>query len=81
MSYKFVSIEYDSTEQALTVAAKLNAVQSGGAVRVLTKGRTLEVVPANVFLADIFTLFSKIRAGIVEFLRYSPGAREETSNV
>ena len=75
MSYKFVSIEYATTEEAAAVAARLNATGRGDSVRVRTEGRIVEVVPANALLGDLFSLFSQVSAGIAGFFRHSPDTR------
>ena len=75
MSYKFVSIEYATTEEAAEVAARLNATGRGDSVRVRTEGRIVEVVPANALLGDLFNLFSHVSAGIAGFFGHSPDTR------
>ncbi len=70
MSYKLVSIEYTTTEEAAAVAAQLNAACRGGSVRVRTEGRTLEVLSANASVADVFGMFVKFGMRIVGFSRH-----------
>lgn len=72
MSYKFVSIEYATKEEAAAVAAQLNATGSGGSVRARTEGRKLEVVSATASVADIYSLLVKVGSKIVEFFKRSP---------
>lgn len=81
MTYdKFVTIEYETPELAATMAARINANDPGGNIRAISKGRTLEVVPANVAVADIFTFFSRIGESVASLFRKSDTAGKATAS-
>jgi hypothetical protein len=80
MSYKFVSIEYATTEEAAAVAAQLNATGRGGSVRVRTEGRILQVLSADASIADVYSILVKVGTRIVDLFRRSPDARQTTAN-
>lgn len=61
---KFISIDYDTPEQAAAMAAQINANDARESVRAYSNGRTLEVAPCNDSVADLINLFSMISKGI-----------------
>lgn len=72
MAYgKIVSINYDTPEQAATVAARINATEQRGTVRAYSNGRTLEITPSNPLLSDLLAVFSRIARKIAELFSRS----------
>ncbi|WP_041635126.1 hypothetical protein [Marinobacter sp. BSs20148] len=74
---KIVTINYETSEQATTMAAKINASEDSGMIRAISNGRSLEIVPSNPVFADLCGLFSKITAGIgFLFNRYEGNSKK-----
>lgn len=78
MSYKFVSIEYATTEEATAVAAQLNATGRGSSVRARTEGQILQVVSADASVAHVYSVLVKVGTKISSFFRRSPDPRQTT---
>jgi hypothetical protein len=81
MPYKsFVRIDYDSPEQAATMAARLNGIEPGNAVRARSNGRTVEIAPCNPSVAAIFSSFSRMAGGISRFFDKTPASGNATAS-
>lgn len=81
MAYdKFVTINYETPEQAAAMAAKLNANDAGESVRAFANGRTLEVVPRNESITDLFMLFSKIGKAVASLFKRTPTVGKATAS-
>jgi len=80
MAYgKIVTINYETSEQAASMAAKINAAEQSGEVRAFSNGQTLEIVPSNPVFADLFTFFSKINAAVSALFKKFEGNSKHTA--
>ncbi|EDM47954.1 hypothetical protein [Marinobacter algicola] len=73
---KIVTISYKSADEAAAMAAKINAADRDGEVRVVSNGNALEVATANPLAADLLALFSWVSRSIAQLFRSS----DDTSN-
>ncbi|MEX0603530.1 MAG: hypothetical protein WD623_07695 [Marinobacter sp.] len=68
---KIVTINYQSADEAAAMAAKINASDQDGEVRVVNHGNSLVIAPANPMVADLLAFFSWAGRNIAELFRKS----------
>lgn len=79
MAYgKIAAINYETPEQAATMAAQINATEQENSIRAYNNGRTLEIIPSNPLVADLLA-FSQISQKVLSGLRRHPQTPPETT--
>jgi len=68
---KIVTIEYQSADEAAAMAAKINASDHNGEMRVTSNGYSLEIAPANPLVSDLLNFFSWAGRNITNLFRKS----------
>lgn len=68
---KLVTISYKSADEAAAMAAKINAADQDGEVRVVSNGNALEIATANPLATDLLALFSWISRSIGQLFKSS----------
>lgn len=69
MTYgRIASIQYQTPEQAATMAAQINSSEQGNTIRAFSNGRVVEILPSNPALVDLFAFFFKVSKNVALFI-------------
>lgn len=80
MAYgKIAAINYETPEQAATMAAQINATEQENSIRAYNNGRTLEIIPSNPLVADLLAFFANIAKSIVGIAKTSADSARDNS--